>query len=157
MAKKSKPPEAPACTFVDDLDGPGITRKRKGRYWQYFDAMGKRVTDRDEIDRLNAIGLPPAYERAWFCPDPNGHIQAIGYDARGRKQYRYHAAFREAQDAEKYAKMAEFGHALPKLRKKVAQDLEKKSVEKDTVVAAVIRLLDCEHIRVGNEQYAKEN
>jgi DNA topoisomerase-1 len=149
--------DLPACTFVDTSGGPGITRKKRGRYWQYFDADGARITDRDEIDRLNAVGLPPAYQRAWFCPDPNGHIQAVGYDAKGRKQYRYHSAFREAQDAEKYAKLAEFGHALPKLRKKVAADLKKRKVQKDTVVAAVVRLLDCEHIRVGNEQYAKEN
>jgi len=148
---------AAACTFVDDLGAPGITRRKRGRYWQYFHADGSRVTDRVEIDRLNAVGLPPAYERAWFCPDPNGHIQAIGYDAKGRKQYRYHNQFREQQDAEKYAKMAEFGHALPKLRKKVAQDLEKRAVSKEAVIAAVVRLLDCEHIRVGNEQYAKEN
>jgi len=145
------------CTFVDDLDAPGITRRRQGRHWLYFDAKGKRITDRDEIDRLNAIGLPPAYERAWFCPKANGHIQAIGYDARGRRQYRYHPDFRERQDKEKYALMAEFGRALPKLRKQVEADLKKRKVAKETVVAAVIRLLDCEHIRVGNEQYAKAN
>ena len=149
-------PNSP-CTFIDDLDTPGITRKKNGRYWQYFDAKGKRVTDRDEIDRLNAVGLPPAYERAWFCPKANGHIQAIGYDARGRRQYRYHPDFRARQDSQKYALMAEFGRALPKLRKRVEADLKKRKVAKETVVAAVIRLLDCEHIRVGNEQYAKAN
>jgi DNA topoisomerase-1 len=136
---------------------PGITRKRRGSYWQYFDHQGNRITDRDEIDRLNAVGLPPAYEQGWFCPDPNGHIQAIGYDAKGRKQYRYHPLFREQQDAEKYAKLAAFGHALPKLRKRVEQDLQRNKVTKESVVAAVVRLLDCEHIRVGNEQYAKAN
>ena len=78
-----------ALRFVDDTE-PGITRQRKGRYWQYFGPDGKRITDRDEIDRLNAIGMPPAYEKVWLCPDPNGHIQGIGYDARGRRQYRYH-------------------------------------------------------------------
>ena len=150
-------PEAASITFVEDLGGAGITRKRHGRYWQYFAADGSRITDRDEIDRLNAVGLPPAYENAWFCPDPDGHIQAIGYDAKGRRQYRYHPLFREQQDAEKYAKLAAFGHALPKLRKKVEADLAKRAVSKDAVVAAVVRLLDCEHIRVGNEQYAKEN
>ena len=87
--RRSHDTRLPALRYVDD-SRPGITRKRHGRYWQYFDAKGKRVTDRDEIDRLNAIGLPPAYRDAWFCPDPNGHIQAIGYDDRGRKQYRYH-------------------------------------------------------------------
>ena len=143
--------------YIDHQEVPGYTRKRRGRYWQYFDHKGNRITDRDEIDRLNAIGLPPAYENAWFCPDPNGHIQAIGFDAKGRKQYRYHTTFRELQDAEKYGKLADFGHALPKLRKKVEADLAKHAVSKDAVVAAVVRLLDCEHIRVGNEQYAKEN
>ena len=87
---------AGALCYMDDSP-PGITRRRSGRYWQYFDADGKRITDRDEIDRLNAIGLPPAYRDAWFCPRPNGHIQAIGYDDKGRKQYRYHPEFpREA-------------------------------------------------------------
>jgi len=143
--------------YIDHQEVAGYTRKRRGRYWQYFDHKGDRITDRDEIDRLNAIGLPPAYENAWFCPDPNGHIQAIGYDARGRRQYRYHNGFREQQEAEKYAKLAAFGHALPKLRKKVEADLAKHAVSRDAVVAAVVRLLDCEHIRVGNEQYAKEN
>jgi len=160
MAQNAAPEDAPPpveIAFVDDLGIPGITRRKRGHYWQYFHADGSRVTDRDEIDRLNAVGLPPAYERAWFCPDPCGHIQAIGYDAKGRKQYRYHTQFREQQDAEKYAKLAQFGHALPKLRKKVAKDLEKRKATKDMVVAAVVRLLDCEHIRVGNEQYAKAN
>jgi DNA topoisomerase-1 len=161
MAKSQKQPPKPAkaaaCTFIDHLETPGITRAKRGRYWQYFDAKGQRITDRDEIDRLNAVGLPPAYERAWFCPNPDGHIQAIGYDARGRRQYRYHGNFRDSQDAEKYARMAEFGKALPKLRERVEQDLEQGTVSRETVVAAVIRLLDCEHIRVGNEQYAKTN
>jgi DNA topoisomerase-1 len=85
-----------ALIYVDD-SRPGITRKRNGRYWQYFSPDGKRIADRDEIDRLNAIGLPPAYRDAWFCPKANGHIQATGYDDKGRKQYRYHIGFREKQ------------------------------------------------------------
>jgi DNA topoisomerase I len=148
---------APAhLTYVDD-SRPGITRRRRGRYWQYFDAEGKRVTDRDEIDRLNAIGLPPAYRDAWFCPNPNGHIQAIGYDDRGRKQYRYHPDFRERQEAAKYERCADFGRALPKLRKRVAADLRKRRLGRDTVIAAVVRLLDSGSIRVGNEAYAEAN
>jgi DNA topoisomerase-1 len=142
--------------FVDD-SMPGITRKRRGRYWMYFDARGNRITNRDEIDRLNAIGLPPAYERAWFCPLSNGHIQAIGYDARGRKQYRYHPDFRAHQEAAKYDRCAAFGSALSKLRRRVVQDLEKKAVSREAVIAAVVRLLDQEHLRVGNEAYAKDN
>jgi DNA topoisomerase-1 len=142
--------------FVDD-SMPGYTRKRRGRYWMYFDSKGDRVTDRDEIDRLNAVGLPPAYENAWFCPNPNGHIQAIGYDARGRKQYRYHAQFRARQDAAKYDRCTQFGAALPALRKRVQADLDKKSVSKETVCAAIVRLLDQEYLRVGNESYARDN
>src|ERR1044071_9790472 len=147
---------APRLHYVDD-SRPGITRKRQGRYWQYFDADGKRITDRDEIDRLNAIGLPPAYRDAWFCPDPNGHIQAIGYDDKGRKQYRYHTGFRERQEAAKYERCADFGKALTRLRRKVEADLRKRSLSRDTVIAAVVRLLDTGRIRVGNEAYAQEN
>ncbi|MBV9883619.1 MAG: DNA topoisomerase IB [Sphingomonadaceae bacterium] len=134
-----------------------MTRKRHGRYWQYFDASGKRVTDRDEIDRLNAIGLPPAYTDAWFCTDPTGHIQAIGYDDKGRKQYRYHTGFRARQEAAKYELCAAFGKALPKLRRRVEADLRKRTLSRDTVVAAVVRLLDVGRIRVGNEAYVQAN
>jgi len=146
----------PALCYVDD-SRPGITRKRHGRYWQYFDPQGKRITDRDEIDRLNAIALPPAYRDAWFCPDPRGHIQATGYDDKGRKQYRYHEGFREQQEAAKYDRCASFGKALPKLRKKVAADLRRRTLSRETVVAAVVRLLDVGRIRVGNEAYAQSN
>jgi DNA topoisomerase-1 len=136
---------------------PGYTRKRHGRYWQYFDEEGARVTDRDEIERLNSIALPPAYGDAWFCKDENGHIQATGKDARGRKQYRYHPDYRAKRDASKYDGCREFGEALPKLRRRVERDLRKRKVGRDTVLAAVVRLLDKEHMRIGNEQYAKEN
>jgi DNA topoisomerase-1 len=142
--------------FVDDAE-PGITRQRQGRYWKYFGPDGKRITDRDEIERLNGVGLPPAYERAWFCTSPHGHIQAIGYDAKGRKQYRYHVDFRSQQEAAKYDRCASFGRLLPKLRARVEQDLGKRALSKDAVVAAVVRLLDLEHLRVGNEAYAQAN
>ena len=101
--------------------------------------------------------MPPAYERCWFCPKPNGHIQATGYDAKGRKQYRYHPDFREQQEAAKYERLAAFGRALPKLRKKVEEDLAGKPTVRDTVLAAVVRLIDETRMRVGNEEYAKEN
>jgi len=136
---------------------PGITRKRMGRYWGYFDAEGKRITGRDEIDRLNAIGLPPAYENAWFCADPEGHLQATGVDARGRKQYRYHPLFRQMRESAKFEGLIEFGKALPKLRRKVDKDLRQRALSKDKVVAAVVRLLDDDYLRVGNEEYAKSN
>ena len=136
---------------------PGITRERKGKAWAYFDPAGKRITDRDEIDRLNAIGLPPAYTDAWFCTDPEGHMQATGIDARGRKQYRYHPDFTAKRSASKFDGLKEFGKVLPKLRRHVEQDLKRRQIERDTVLAAIIRLLDTEHIRVGNEQYAQSN
>ena len=136
---------------------PGITRKRAGHGWAYFLPSGERITDRDEIDRLNKIALPPAYVDAWYCPYPNGHIQATGVDARGRKQYRYHPDFRAQQEADKYERCADFGRALPKLRARVSKDLAGRKLARDTVVAAVVRLLDLGHIRVGNEAYARSN
>jgi DNA topoisomerase I len=136
---------------------PGITRKRMGQYWAYFDHQGNRIADRDEIDRLNAIGLPPAYTDAWFCADPDGHLQATGIDARGRKQYRYHPQFREKRESAKYDGLLEFGKALPRLRRRVEQDLKRRNLTREAVLAAVVRLLDTQHIRIGNEEYAKEN
>ena len=136
---------------------PGISRKRMGRYWAYFNSKGDRVTDRDEIDRLNALGLPPAYRDAWFCADPHGHLQATGIDARGRKQYRYHALFRKKRESAKYEGILEFGKALPRLRRRVEQDLKRRNLTRETVLAAIVRLLDTEHIRIGNEEYVREN
>ncbi|HEX6072417.1 MAG TPA: DNA topoisomerase IB [Sphingomicrobium sp.] len=135
---------------------PGFTRKRTGRHWAYFEG-GERITDRLTIDRLNAIGLPPAYAHAWFCKDPDGHLQATGIDRRGRKQYRYHADFRAQAEASKFAGLADFGKALPKIRRKVDTDLKKGALSKEKVVGAVIRLLDNEYLRVGNQEYAREN
>ena len=135
---------------------PGYTRKRMGRYWAYFDG-DKRVTDRATIDRLNAIALPPAYEDAWFCKDPDGHLQATGIDDRGRKQYRYHPDFRARAEASKFAGLADFGKALPKIRRKVDKDLRTRPLSKDKVLAAVVRLLDDDFLRIGNREYAKEN
>ena len=127
-----------------------------GRYWAYFDG-DKRVTDRATIDRLNAIALPPAYKDAWFCKDPNGHLQATGIDDRGRKQYRYHPDFRARAEASKFAGLADFGKALPKIRRKVDRDLRTRALSKDKVLAAVVRLLDDDFLRIGNREYAKEN
>ncbi len=138
-------------------DEPGYSRQKKGRSWAYFDEHGKRVTDRAAIERLNAIALPPAYTDAWFCKDPDGHLQATGRDDRGRKQYRYHEQFRSKRDRSKYAGCLEFGEALPRIRARVERDLKNRELERATVLAAVVRLLDREHIRVGNEEYAREN
>ena len=136
---------------------PGYTRRKQGRYWAYFDEDGKRVTDRETIDRLNSIALPPAYTDAWFCKDENGHLQATGKDDRGRKQYRYHPDFRARRDKKKYTGTLEFGASLPKIRRKVAADLKKRKLSRDAVLAAVVRLLDTQYLRIGNEQYARDN
>lgn len=135
---------------------PGYTRKRMGRYWAYFDGE-KRVTDRETIDRLNSIGLPPAYTDAWFCKDPDGHLQATGIDARGRKQYRYHPLFREQRESAKFEGMIEFGKALPKIRRQVEKDLRRRTLSKEKVLAAVVRLMDDDYLRVGNREYATKN
>ena len=136
---------------------PGITRRKSGRGWAYFDAKGNRITDRDEIDRLNRIALPPAYTDAWFCPAENGHLLATGIDAKGRKQYRYHPDFRAHKESEKFDRTAEFGRLLPLVRKRVASDIELPRLTRERAVASVVRLLDTGGIRVGNEAYAKAN
>ena len=147
---------SPKLVHVDD-GLPGITRKKAGRRWAYFDTDGERITDREEIDRLNKIALPPAYTDAWFCPDPNGHILATGFDDKGRKQYRYHPDYRTHQEAEKFDRTAEFGRLLPKLRKRVEKDLAGTALSRERAIASVVRLLDLGVVRVGNESYAKSN
>ena len=142
--------------YCDD-SMPGITRRKVRHGWGYWDPQGKRITDRDEIDRLNAVGLPPAYRDAWFSPKPNGHIQAVGWDERGRKQYRYHPDFRAAREAEKYDRCAAFGETLPRLRARVEADLKTRQHSKERTVAAIVKLLDIGYLRVGNEDYAKAN
>jgi DNA topoisomerase I len=140
-----------------DEDEPGITRRRAGRGWLYFAPDGTRITDRAEIDRLNAIALPPAYTDAWFCQRPDGHLLARGTDARGRRQYRYHPDFRAEAEARKFGQCAMFGEALPRLRRQVVNDLGTRGLGRETVVAAVVRLLDLAAIRIGNECYARAN
>ena len=149
----TKPPK---LIYVDE-GLPGITRRRAGRGWAYFDPQGARITDRAEIDRLNSVALPPAYSDAWFCPVDNGHILATGVDARGRKQYRYHPDFRAARECEKFDLCGEFGRLLPLVRKRVEKDLAGSQLDRDHVVASVVRLLDLGVIRIGNKAYAKSN
>jgi DNA topoisomerase-1 len=135
---------------------PGYTRKRTGRYWAYYDG-DKRITDRATIDRLNSIALPPAYKDAWFCKDPDGHLQATGIDDRGRKQYRYHPDFRASREEAKFDGLVQFGKALPRIRRQVDKDLRRRSLNREKVLAGVVRLLDDDFLRVGNREYAKEN
>lgn len=142
--------------YVDD-SLPGITRRRAGRGWAYYRPDGERITDRDEIDRLNAAGLPPAYREAWFCAEPSGHIQAIGYDEKGRKQYRYHPDFRASQEAIKYDRCLDFGRALPRIRAAVEESLSGRALNKDVVIAAIVQLLDLGRVRIGNASYARAN
>lgn len=142
--------------YVDD-SLPGITRRRSGKGWAYFDAHGQRITDPEERMRLNAIALPPAYRDAWFCPAANGHILATGFDDRGRKQYRYHPDFRAARESEKFDGCMSFGSLLPLVRKRAEEDLEGRTLSRERIVASVVRLLDLGVIRVGNEQYSKAN
>lgn len=147
-----------SCSLVHIDDGqPGISRRRSGRGWSYFGADGARIRDRDEIDRLNAIALPPAYADAWFCSRPDGHILAFGTDDKGRRQYRYHPDFVAANDERKFGQLMAFGNALPRLRRQVSRDLRSRGLGHDRVTAAVIRLLDLAAIRVGNEYYAQTN
>ena len=140
-----------------DASQPGITRRRTGRGWAYWDADGNRITNRDEIERLNAIGLPPAYESAWFSADPESHILAIGIDARGRKQYRYHPQFRAARDSQKFDACARFGRLLPLVRKRIESDLNSRKLSRERAIASIVRLLDTGGIRIGNEAYAQAN
>lgn len=145
-----------ALEYVDD-SAPGITRKKAGRGWAYYAPDGKRITDRKEIDRLNRVALPPAYTQAWFCPRASGHLLATGIDARGRKQYRYHPDFRLHREADKFDRCASFGRLLPKVRRRVAKDLARRTLSRERVVASVVRLLDLGSIRIGNESYAQSN
>jgi DNA topoisomerase I len=134
-----------------------ITRRKSGRSWAYYDEAGKRIVERDEIDRLNAIALPPAYRDARFNPDPLGHLQAIGIDARGRKQYRYHTEFRAAQESGKFSLCADFGQALPKLRRTLSDQLSAHPTSREAVLAAMVRILDQAYLRIGNEAYRQSN
>lgn len=138
-------------------DEAGYTRIRRGKGWSYHDCEGTKVDDPDVIERLNALAMPPAYSDVWFCADENGHVQATGIDDKGRKQYRYHDAFREAAEEEKFAALADFGRALPKIRRKLDKQLRRRKLTRETVLAAALRLLDRAHLRVGNDQYARTN
>jgi len=146
--------------FCDDRM-PGITRRRMERgdtaFWAYYDPAGKRISDRDEIERLNRIALPPAYEQAWFCPRGDGHLLATGIDARGRKQYRYHPQFRLSRESLKFDGTARFGTLLPQVRQRVERELSARALCRTRAVASVVRLLDTGGIRVGNEAYARAN
>ena len=152
----TSPAGAAGLTYVGDHD-PGLRRIPSAIGFDYRDASGAPVDDPAVIDRIGRLAIPPAWTEVWICPDPNGHIQATGRDKRGRKQYRYHPRWREHRDSAKYDRMAAFGRALPRLRARVDQDLGKRGMPREKVLAAVVRLLELTLIRVGNDEYARQN
>jgi DNA topoisomerase-1 len=135
----------------------GIRRRRAGKRFSYLDAHGHILRDADTQQRIRALAIPPAWTEVWICPSSNGHIQAVGRDARGRKQYRYHARWRQVRDETKYNRMLSFAIALPRIRRRVAEDLQSPGLPRDKVLATVVRLLETTLIRVGNEEYARDN
>ncbi|SEK24054.1 DNA topoisomerase-1 [Roseivivax marinus] len=139
-------------------DRPGIRREKRGRGWSYIAPDGTRIEDRAERKRLNALAVPPAYEDVWICPEPLGHLQATGRDARARKQYRYHPDWTAYRARRKFEHLAAFGAALPGLRRRIQHDLrEGEAGEQSFAIAAVLALIDRAHLRVGNPDYAREN
>ena len=138
-------------------DRPGITRRRAGRGFTYRDADGRRVGDPETLARIKRIAIPPAWTDVWICPAPNGHLQATGRDARGRKQYRYHARYRARRDNAKFERLIAFARALPAIREQVDRDLARPGLPREKVLAAVVRLLELTLIRVGNDEYARLN
>lgn len=143
-------------TYAQD-DTPGWTRVRRGKGFAYVSATGRAIRDAAQLDRIKRLAIPPAYTEVWICPSARGHLQATGRDARGRKQYRYHAEWQARREQQKFDRLREFGRALPRIRRAVTRALRSRELTLDTVVAAIVRLLDRTALRVGNEAYATEN
>ncbi len=148
--------KAAGLRYVSDAT-PGIQRKRAGKHFSYLGLNGKPIHDEEQLKRIRSLGIPPAWTNVWICPNPRGHIQATGRDAKGRKQYRYHPKWREIRDETKYDRMMAFGKALPLIRERVEHDLRLHGLPREKVLATVVRLLDTTSIRIGNEEYAREN
>ena len=146
---------AAGLTYTHD-DTPGIRRVRAGRAFRYVNQRGNPVNARD-LKRIKSLVIPPAWKDVWICPDPRGHLQATGRDARGRKQYRYHPRWREVRDGTKYGRLIEFGRALPTIRRRTDVDLRRPGLPRPKVLAAVVKLLEKTFIRVGNDEYARDN
>jgi DNA topoisomerase-1 len=136
---------------------PGLTRRRSGKGFSYRDADGATIRDPEVKGRIRALAIPPAWTDVWICPWPNGHLQASGRDARGRKQYRYHAAWKQRRGTDKFDRMLAFAEALPRIRRRCDADLATRGLSRDKVLAAVVRLLELTLIRVGNDEYARLN
>ncbi len=148
--------KAAGLRYVTD-EMPGFTRKRVGKRFAYFDRKGSLVRDQAVVKRIDLLAIPPAWRDVWICPLANGHLQATGRDARGRKQHRYHPRWREVRDDTKYARTMAFAKALPKIRARVARDLKRPGLQRNKVLATVVKLLEVSLIRVGNEEYANGN
>ena len=148
--------EEAGLQYVSD-DRPGYTRKPRNGEFEYLDTQGKRIRDEQRILRIKRLAIPPAWTDVWICSSPTGHVQATGRDARRRKQYRYHERWRELRDENKFDRLAEFANALPKIRRRVAQDIRLPGLPREKVLATVVRLLERTFIRIGNEEYARDN
>ena len=148
--------EAAGLRYVTDAE-PGIARRRAGRGFAYRGPDGKPVRNPRTLERIRALAIPPAWTNVWISPFANGHLQAVGRDAKGRKQYRYHARWRAFRDEHKYGRLAAFGAALPEMRRRVDEDLSRRGLPREKVLATVVRLLDWTLIRVGNAEYARTN
>ncbi|HEX5222797.1 MAG TPA: DNA topoisomerase IB [Verrucomicrobiae bacterium] len=142
--------------YVSDLR-PGIRRFRKGKDFRYELPNGRVVRELATLKRIKSLVIPPAWKEVWICPDPQGHIQAVGRDDRGRKQYRYHPRWREVRDETKFNRMIEFGKVLPKIRRQVRRELRQPGLGRKRILAAVVRLLELTALRVGNDEYANNN
>ena len=142
--------------YVSDAR-PGIMRQRHGKAFAYLAPDGKRVRDLETLRRIRSLAIPPAWSDVWICQFANGHIQATGRDARGRKQYRYHPRWREVRDESKYNRVLAFGEALPRIRRRVSADLRRRGMSRERVLATVVRFLETTLIRVGNDEYAQQN
>ena len=140
-----------------DCSLPGIVRRRRGRGFEYLDEGGERIDDPDMLERVRALVIPPAWENVWICPYPLGHIQAVGTDAAGRRQYVYHQLWRERRDQEKFDEMIRFARSLPRVRAITARRLRAKSPTRDRVLSGAVRLLDRGFFRIGTEDYAEQN
>src|SRR5438093_11604247 len=147
---------AAGLRYVSDLSA-GLRRKRAGKGFTYGASDGRLIREAHTLRRIKGLAIPPAWTDVWICPDPRGHLQATGRDARGRKQYRYHPRWREVRDAVKYDRMLAFAAALPKIRGRTDGALDRPGMPLEKVLAAVVRLLEETRIRVGNEEYRKEN
>jgi len=148
--------EGAGLSYVSDVR-PGYTRKAKGGDFEWFDADGELIRDEQRLLRIKRLAIPPAWTEVWISPLPNGHIQATGRDARGRKQYLYHERWREVRDENKYDHIISFGKALPKIRRRITRDLKLPGLPRNKVLATVVQLLERTFIRIGNEEYAREN